>query len=116
MDPRADLAAGPRGLDDRQPVAARTVGGGGEDLYDVPVLERCPQRDDPPVDAGADAAVADVRVDGVSEVDRSSPAREGEDPSLRRERIDRLGIEVHPHQLPDLVRALYVVLRLQQLP
>ena len=41
------------------------------------------ERDQPAVDPGPDAAVADLGVDGVGEVDRRRPGRQGDDPALR---------------------------------
>src|SRR6266705_1386709 len=64
--PLADLVAGPRRRGQREPVARRAAAAlGGQDLDEVAALQPVVQRHDPPVDLGADRAVADVGVNGV---------------------------------------------------
>ena len=71
LEPLLDLVARARGLDQRQPVARRAaLALGGEHLDDVAGLELVVERDDLAVDLRADAAVADVGVDLVGEVQR----------------------------------------------
>ena len=70
LEPLVDLGARAGGLDELEPVAARVLGGRGDDLDDVALLQRVAQRHELAVDLGADAVVADVGVDGVGEVDR----------------------------------------------
>src|SRR5215471_4918744 len=74
----ADLVARPRRGDEREPVARGTARGGlaGEDFDVVAAAKPIVERDDPAVHLRADGAVADVRVDGVGEVDRRRAGRE----------------------------------------
>src|SRR5439155_23959408 len=74
VDDVLDFVAGAGGLDDRQPILAGKVVGLGHDLDDVAVAQRVAQRDDAPVDLGADAGGPDVGVNGVGEIDRGGPA------------------------------------------
>src|SRR5205814_4276206 len=80
-EPLADLLAGMVGLDvvevRVQPVAARALGGlRGDDLDDLAVLELVVEADQPTIDLAADAAVADVGVDAVGEVERGRAGRQ----------------------------------------
>ena len=89
LEPRLDLVARAGGLDDRQPVARRAaLALGGQDLHDVARLQLVVQRHDLAVDLRADAAVADVRVDLVGEVQRRRPGGERLDLALGREDED----------------------------
>ena len=71
-EPLPDLRAGARRLHELQPVAARAraLDLAREDLARVARLQRGVERHQPPVDARADAAVPDLGVDRVREVDR----------------------------------------------
>src|SRR6202023_1514967 len=70
LEPLADLLARARRLHEVEPVARRTVWRlGREHLDDVAVLQAMVERDHPAVDLGADAAMADVGVNPVREVD-----------------------------------------------
>ena len=112
-----DLVAGPRALDEGQPVAARpgTLRLGGEDLDDVAVVEGALQRDQPAVDPGADAAVADLGVHGVGEVDRGRAGRQGDDVALGGEDVDLGGLEVEAQRVQELARVRGLPLPVEQL-
>ncbi len=85
LEPRLDLVTGPRGLDQRQPVAGRpALTLGGQHLDDVAGPQLVGQRHDLAVDLGADAAVADVGVDLVGEVQRRGPRGQRLDLALGR--------------------------------
>src|SRR6185295_19762990 len=78
VEPLADLALGARGDDERQPVAARLAVRAGQDLDHVAVLERGPDRHQLAVDARSRAAVSQIGVDVVGEIERRGAARERE--------------------------------------
>ena len=99
-----------------QPVAARLVAGGGEDLDDVAVLELVAQRHHLAVHPGPDALVADLGVDGVGEVDGRRAAGQHLDLALRREAVHLLRVEVELQRLQELARVLDLLLPLEQLP
>src|SRR5207253_9978432 len=76
LEPGADLRLRARGLGERKPVARRAAGLlGGEDLADVARAQLVVQRHHLAVDLRADAAVADVGVDLVREVERGRAGR-----------------------------------------
>src|SRR5204863_6129729 len=103
LEPLLDLVARARRLDQRQPVARRAaLALAGEDLDDVAALELVVERDDLAVDARADAAMADLRVDLVGEVERRGPGRERLDLALRREDEDLLVEQVDLEVLHEL--------------
>ncbi len=103
-EPLADLVAGPGGDDDLQPVPARTGRRdlGGEDLDAVARAELGVERHQAPVDPGPDAAVADLGVDGVGEVDRRGTDRQGDDVALGGEDEDLVLLEVELQRLEEL--------------
>src|SRR3990172_5817322 len=79
-EPLPDLGAGARGGDVAlvgiEPVAAgTTLALCSEDLHNIAVLQLVIERDQPAADLGADAAVAQFRVDAVGEVDRRRGGR-----------------------------------------
>ena len=76
-EPLADLGPRLRRVHELQPVAARAraLDLAGEDLDGVARRQRRVERHQAPVDARADAAVADVGVDRVGEVDRRGARR-----------------------------------------
>ena len=80
-----------------------------------PDLQLVVQRDDLAVDLGADAAVADVGVDGVGEVERGRAGGEVLHLALRREDEDLVLEQVDLERLEELGRVL-VALGLEQLP
>src|SRR6266702_1793164 len=87
VEPLADLVSRARAFDVAErrvePVAARAAGLGRDDLDAFSVLEPVIERDDGTVHLGAAAAVADVGVQRVGEIDRSRPLRQLDDPALR---------------------------------
>ena len=86
------------------------------DLDDVAVLEAGAQRHHAPVDARADALVADVGVNRVGEVDRRRALRQHLHRAARRERIDLFGIEIDLQVRQELLRIAHFLLPLEQLP
>ena len=95
FQPGAYLGLGLAGLDDVEPVARGAVGGlRGHDFHEVARLQRTGQGHDAAVDLGPDAAVAHGGVDAVGEVQRRSPARQGNDVALGGEDEHFVGKEV----------------------
>lgn len=84
LEPAADLRAAFGAADDVQPVQAGLAHFGRNDFDDVAVLQFIIQGDDLAVDLGADAAVADVGMDAVGEVDGNSPLWQVDDVAPRR--------------------------------
>ena len=80
-----DGGAGLAGNDGAFPGRGRRLGIGEDDLDLVAVLELVHQRHVPAVDLGADAAVADIGVDGIGEIDGVRAARQRDEAALRRE-------------------------------
>jgi hypothetical protein len=78
------------------------LGLGGHDLDDVAVLQPVVQRHEAVVDLGADAAVADVGVDSVGEVERRRAGRKVLDLALRREDEDLVLEDVELDALDEL--------------
>ena len=111
-----DLVARARGDREVQPVAARLVRGVADDLDDVAVLEARAQRHHAPVDARADALVADVGVNRVGEVDRGRPLGQHLHRAARREGVDLFGIEIDLQVREELLRIAHFLLPLEQLP
>src|SRR4029077_16163195 len=103
-EPLADLIAGPGGDDDLQPVPAGACGVyfGGEDLHAVARAELGVERHQAPVDPGPDAAVADLGVDGVGEIDRGGTDRHGDDVALRGEDEPLVLLEIELQRLEEL--------------
>src|SRR3712207_4552862 len=111
LEPLLDLVARARRLDDAEPVARRAaVLVRGEDLDDVARAQLVVQRDDLAVDARADAAVADLRVDLVGEVQRRGAVRQRLDLALGREDEDLLVEEVDLQRLHELLGVLELLL------
>src|SRR5579863_5445105 len=71
VNPMANFAAAARGLHKLQPVAAGTVALLRDDFDHIAIGEHVAQRHDLAVDLGANALMANFRVDGISEIDRS---------------------------------------------
>src|SRR6266540_1745773 len=117
-EPLPDLVARPRCLDDRQPVPRRTGVGclGGEDLDRLAVLERVLQRHQPLVDARAHAAVADLGVHGVGEVDRGRARRELEDVALGGEDEHLVDVEVGLEVVDEVLGVRQLALPVDELP
>ena len=96
---------------DREPVARRPAARlRGEDLDEVAVLQVVVERDDPAVHLGADGPVADVRVDGVREVDGARAGRQRLHLALRREDVHLVVEEVRAQRSHVLGRVLLVPL------
>ena len=91
LEPLLDLVARAGGLDHGEPVARRAaLALGGQHLDDVAGLQLVVQRHDLAVDLRADAAVADLGVDLVGEVQRRRARGERLDLALGREDEDLL--------------------------
>src|SRR5450631_892109 len=60
---------------------------GGDDLHRLAVAQRGAQRNQAPVDLGGDAAVADIGMDRIGEIDRGGSGRQTQDLALRREYV-----------------------------
>ncbi len=88
---------------------------GRDDLDDVAVLELVVERHEPVVDLRADAAVADVGVDAVGEVERRGARRQFLDVAFRREDEDLVLEDVELHALDELGRVGDVPLPIDQL-
>ena len=103
----ADLRARLGGGDQLEPVArgaARRLGG--EDLDEVARLQGVGQRHDAPVDLRAHAAVADVGVDVVGEVERRGAGGQVAHLALGREDVDLVGVEVGAQGIEELARVV----------
>ena len=110
-----DLVARARRHHEVEPVAARLVAGIGDDLDDVAVAQAGAQRHHLAVDAGADALVADVGVNGVREIDRRRAPRERLHLPFGREDVDLFRIQIDFEVLNELVRVADFLLHFQQL-
>ena len=111
----ADLVAGAAGPHQFQPVArGAALLLRGQHLDDVAGAQLVVQRHDVAVDLGADAAVADVGVDGVGEVERGRAGGEVLHFALRGEDEDLVLEEVDLQRLEELGRVL-LALGLDQL-
>ena len=75
----------------------------GEDFDLVAILEHGAQRHDAAVDLGADGAVAEVGVDGISEVDRGRALGQLDQLALGREGEDAVLVHRHPRVLEQLL-------------
>ena len=112
----ADLVAGARRLHEVQPVARRPpLLLRRQHLDELARLQGVVQRDDAAVHLGADAAVADVGVHRVGEVERCRSGRQALDLALRREHVDLVGEQVDPKRLHELLGVARVVLPVHQL-
>ena len=102
--------------DDVQPVARRAVLAlRRDDLDDVAVLEPVVERDEPVVDLRPDAAVADVGVDPVGEVERGRAGRQVLDVAARREHEDLVLEDVELDPLDELGRVRDLALPVHEL-
>src|SRR6185369_14920955 len=116
LDPAPDALLRAARLDELQPVLARRLPRGGDDLDRVTALQLVLQRDELAVHARAGAVLADLRVDAVREVDDRRALREVEEVALRREREHLLGEEVLLHRAHELLRVLEMLLPFEDLP
>ena len=112
-----DLRAGPLAGDEAQPVAAGAgvLGPRDQDLADVAVGELAVEGHQPPVDAGPDAAVADLGVDRVGEIDRRRALRQRDHVALRGEDVDLGGIQFETQRVEEFAGILGLTLPLVQL-
>ena len=115
IEPVLDLVAGAGALDEREPVAAGFVVLLGDDFDDVAGAQLGAERNHAAIDLGADAGVADLGVDGVSEVDGRAVGRDHNDFSLGREGVDLVGIQVHLQAGEELVGVGHLLLPLDEL-
>ena len=98
----ADVRARLAGAHVREPGRVGLGVRGGDDLDAVAVAQLGAQRHQLAVDLGRDAAVADVGVHRVGEVDRGRAARQRQDLALGREDVDLVGEEVDLDVLEEL--------------
>ena len=111
LEPLLDLVARARGLDHGQPVARRAaLALARQHLDDVAGLQRVVERDDLAVDLRADAAVAELGVDLVGEVQRRGARGQRLDLALGREDEDLLVEEVDLQVLHELLGVLELLL------
>ncbi len=102
-EPVADLVARPRRRDDAHPVARRpALGLRRQDLDDLAGLQRVVQRHDAPVDLRADAAMPDVGVHRVGEVERRRTRRQRLDLAGRREDEDLVVEQVDAQRVEEV--------------
>ena len=73
-----------------------------DDLDPVAVLEFGPERHQLVVDAHGHAAIANIGMHRVGEIDRGGAARHGHDLAFRREYVDLVGKQVHLDVLEKL--------------
>ncbi len=110
-----DLVSRAGRLDDREPVARRAaLALGGQHLDDVARLQLVGERHDPPVDLRADAAVADVGVDLVGEVERRRAGGQRLDLALRREDEDLVLEQVDLQGVHELLGVRQLLLPVQE--
>jgi len=111
----ADARAGLAGDDEAFPARNRGLRPRGDDLDLIAVLQLGPQRQHAAVDLGADAMVADLRVDGVGEVDRRRALRQLDQVALGREAEHLVLEQLQLGVLQELLRFLGVVDDVDQL-
>ena len=80
-----------------------------------PVRSLVRERHHAAVDLGADAGVADLGVNGVSEIDRRAVGRNHDHLPLGREGVDLVGVEVHLQAGEELVGIGHLLLPLDEL-
>ena len=120
LEPVADLPFGPCGFHHVQvrvePVAARPAPLGGQHLDLVPRAKNVVQRNLFPVDTGAAAAVANLRVNVIGKIDRSRALRQIDDIALGGEHIDPVLEDLGFHHLNEFPRILNVFLPVHHPP
>ncbi len=87
---------------------------GGQDLDDLSVLQLVVERDHPPVDLGAYAAVPHLGVDAICEIDWRRVGGQIEHVSLRREHVDLVLEEVDLDGVEERLRIPDLVLPFEQ--
>ena len=110
VDDVLDLIAGARRLDESQPIFARLMAGLRHDFDYVAVAQRRAQRHDAAIDLGAGTRRADVGVDGVSEIDGRSVARQHDHFAARREGVHLVRVKIHLQGGHELRGVLHVAL------
>ncbi len=111
----ADLGPRLAGDDEAEPARLRMLGLGDEDFDLVAIFERSAQGHHPPVDLGADGLVAEVGVDGISEVDRGRALGKLDQLALRSEGEDPVLVHRHPGMLEQLLRGARMLEYLEQI-
>ena len=111
----ANLVSRPRRHHHVQPLAARRLIRAGEDAHDVAIFQRRAQWNQFAVHARADAAMSDVGMNAIREVERRRAARKCEHVALRRERVHLVGIEIDLQRVEKDVRIFDLVLPLHEL-
>ena len=116
-EPLSDLGLGARRDHEGLPVARRSGVGRlrGEDLDHFAVFQLAFQRDESAVDPRTDAAVSDLGVHRVGEVDRCRPGRQRDHVTLGGEHEDLLHREVVAQRLEELTGVGGLPLPVQQL-
>src|SRR5206468_4958008 len=87
-DESPDAGARPAGDDKTFPCRRRCLRPAGNDLDLIAVFETGSQRHDAAIDPGADASVADFRMDGIGKIYRRGAPWQGDQVALRRETED----------------------------
>ena len=114
LEPLLDLVAGARRLHRREPVArGAALALGREDLHPVAGLQLVVQRHDLAVHARADAAVADLGVHLVGEVQRRGPRGERLDLTARGEHVHLVLEQAGAQRLHELARVRQLGLPVQ---
>src|SRR5262249_14223261 len=113
--PVLDLVAGTRAFDEGEPVAAGLVVLLRDDFDDIAGPELGAQGNHAPIYLGADTCVADLGVNGVSEVDWGAVSGDHNDFSLGRKGIDLLWIEIHLQAGEEFVGVGHLLLPLDEL-
>ena len=113
-DETAHSGARLAGGDEAQPARLRVLRLGRQDFDLVAILKHRSQRDDAAIDLGADGAVAEVGVDGISEVDRGRALGQLDQLALGREGEDPVLVHRHPGMLEQLLGALGMLEDLHQ--
>src|SRR5438552_3302124 len=116
LDPLADFLARPAGLDVGQPVPRRLGLRAREHLDRVAVAERPVQRRDPSVHARAVAMLPHFGVHHEREIDRRCTFGQALDVPLGRKDEDLVLVEIDLQELEEFLRAMRVLLQLDQLP
>src|SRR6185436_4126912 len=99
-----------------QPVLARQVTRLGQDLNDIPIAQRVPQRHDSTVYLRAYASLPDIGVDRIGEVDGCGVAWQYDHFSARSEGVHLLRVQVHFQRGHELAGILDILLPLDQVP
>src|SRR5579884_128760 len=102
----ADFASRVRGPDEAEPIAARAVALLGENFHDVAAVELVAKGDNLAVHFGADALVADFRVDEIGEIDGSRAGGKFEHAALGSEGVHLGGSQVHLERRKELTGLL----------